>query len=33
MFTQLVVSVPFYALYEVSISIAARVNKKQKQEE
>ncbi|MEI6854245.1 MAG: twin-arginine translocase subunit TatC, partial [Bacteroidota bacterium] len=33
MFTQLVVSVPFYALYEISISIAARVDKKRQQEE
>lgn len=32
MFSQVLVAVPLYALYEISIKIAARVNKKQSQE-
>jgi sec-independent protein translocase protein TatC len=33
MFTQVIVALPLYALYEISITIAARINKKQRLEE
>lgn len=33
MFSQILVALPLYALYEVSISIAARINKKQRLQE
>ena len=33
MFSQVLVALPLYALYEISITIAARINKKQQQED
>jgi Sec-independent protein secretion pathway component TatC len=33
MFSQIIVALPLYALYEISINIASRINKKQELEE